>query len=102
MAYEVTAVDAKTRSGKYAQYVKYDDFTWPCPWQFSIDGKIYGYSIGGYINNHYLAGHDLDLVAPAADGILLSEAEQQFLVELLRTTNAPLGRDILDKIKEIK
>jgi hypothetical protein len=100
MAWKVFGVDAKTRSGKFAQFVKYDDFSWPCPWLFRVEGeaKNFHYSVGGFIGNHQMDSHELDLIAPFSAGIELSDNEQEFLTELLAGTNATLGRDILDKI----
>ena len=104
MAWEVSGVDAKTRSGKFAQFVKYCDFSWPCPWLFRVEGeaKDFNYSLGGFIGNHQMESHELDLIAPWHSGLDLNDKEQEFIAELLAGTNATLGRDILDKITAAK
>ena len=65
MAYAVVKnVDAKTRDGRKAIFKDYSDHNWPAPWCFEVDGETCWYSIGGFVGNHQLDSHPLDLVEP--------------------------------------
>ena len=55
-------VDARTRSGLRAVFVRYDDTNWPAPWIFEVNGDRVGYSIGGFYGSHRGSDHELDLV----------------------------------------
>jgi len=62
MAWTVERKDAITRDGQKATFIEYTDRNWPCPWKFKVGGDDCYYSIGGFIGNHQLDQHDLDLV----------------------------------------
>lgn len=59
-----TSLDAVTRTGLRAKFLRYNDSNWPAPYCFEIDGRENWYSIGGFFNNHQLPQHDLDLIGP--------------------------------------
>ena len=68
MPWKVEEVDAITRNGKCAKFVRYNDSCWPTPYIFSINENHEAYySAGGFINNHRDEYHELDLVGPWED-----------------------------------
>lgn len=63
MAYSPkNGTSAKTRDGRKAVFVRYDDRNWPAPFIFSVDGENLCFSVGGFAGNHWNDSDPLDLV----------------------------------------